>query len=163
VSDPLGQGHRFIDACQRLVGRAEQPLGLAAVLEGTDTGIVTTKEQTVRTMLVRVVELASGFTMLAAWCRLAAKQTGCPGAVVRLQAQPAVGPISGQLEQFSGQAAHRGHIYAPGVQLPLPLAVYRHDQLAVIIAPLGQRARPGRTPSANDRNGAILRIRRPPD
>lgn len=135
------QIRRLAGRRQRGVGEAQDPFDVATHHTGANPGIMAAKQQAVRAMRLDIVKPPAGCAMLAAWGGLAAVQAGGPGSVMRLQAQPAIGGRrGGQREQFLRERSSGCHIPSPGDALPL--TVNRYDKLAVVVAPLGEFARP---------------------
>src|SRR6516162_1133274 len=102
---------------------------------GAHAGVVPAIKQAVRAVALGIIEAAPRLAMLAASRRLAGKQAGCPGAVMRLQVQSIVRGARGQLQQPVRQSsAVEDHA---GTVCPLPKAEDRRELLAGISVQLG--------------------------
>jgi hypothetical protein len=75
-----------------------------------------------------IVKAAPGLTVLAHGCGLSTEQGGRPGAMMRLQPQPLVRTISGQLLKTVGDSAALDHPAPAVCRYPKPKD--RHEQLA---------------------------------
>ena len=148
MSDPLGQCQCFATDRQGLLGISEQPMGLRAHVARAHARVVAAIEQAVGAVPLRIIEPAPRLAVLAGSRRLAGKQTGRPGAVMRLQTQSVVRVVRGQLQQPVRQSAALDH--PAGAIGRLPKAVDRHEQLA--------RDRPAARPA----RGRGYRLRPPP-
>ena len=80
-------------------------MDLRTEVAGAHARIVPAIEQAVEAVPLGIIEPAPRLAVLARGRRLAGKQTGRPGAVMRLQTQPIVRVVRGQLQQPVRQSA----------------------------------------------------------
>ena len=99
VGDPLGQHQRIGGACERLLRISEQPFRHTANISGAGTGIMPAIDETMRRMLLGIVEPAPGIGVLAGLCRIPGPTPRRPGAMMRLEPQSIISLRFGHPQQ----------------------------------------------------------------
>src|SRR5437763_11598875 len=99
VADAFGQRQSLAGKCKSIIRISEQPIGLRTKVARASARIMPAVEPPEKMVPLGIIKPAPRFAMLASGCRIASKQTCCPGAVMRLQTQFVVRVGGGQLLQ----------------------------------------------------------------